>query len=1081
MAAGQLTASWLPAADDTTPNSALRYEVHASTESGFAPTATTLRSQTTGTVSVVITSGLTRGQRHEVRLVAIDQQDARTVSAPLSVLVAETSGTPVPGVAVRTLSSAETAEVRLNELVLATGLNAPAVGSIVASGEGTGFLRRVTGISNAAGRTVLATERVALDEVVSGVQLSASIRLPAVPQQTGSGAPSQVRGLNVSQPASGVTRFEWPEADYVYEAGTVRPPANRQSILSANRPFSGLPTRFDIGPRETMSGAFMQVIAPTRINMETAALVPIQFAINTTRDLVPSGVNNGSASICDVKVEEITGGNMAANSFALNALEVGVLTPTNRETATGRVLGATKSFSITPGANGASEAFYVIRFRATVQDIGDNCRVSSQPGRPLWREQIDFLVYVLVNDNPFPSGEASTEEIEGIVQGSGSLNVRSNATVSFDPVLSYGLASGGSGDDVFVIELEAAPMIDQVLNIRGDVAGRFERNSAFIQPRRFFKVVIAPGGVPIVVSGVFEIELNISGSTTGALIAEETLRIGYQKLSYKMECRRFPLGECVTSSIKEPIAELKVAGQGRAEGRVVVKLVPKMRVKLYEAATAQLTLEAAVAVEAGVEGLVLLNTAFNPDLEIPTIAFDADYRLTKASLTFGATAFLFADLTVFGRQWYVWPSGAVPDAYPTHHPIPLLNSTLAALPGISALEDRAVVNPTNPAAILVRARHENWRNPLFTLIPSMPESFFPWRGWTQPKVMGPLSASRNGYGFVSDSLLPDGQYWVTFTEPGNYIVRVGGFSSWGSWARQYTEITIAVTDANGNGVLDHIEARTIGGLISVASASCSAPVIGQRMTCTVTGNNLPNNILFNATNCSPNQLTVLGGGSGNRQQFACTPLSANQPVIISYSVPGFSGVLPGLPTALTTAGCSLEGILASQTALSSGRAVVCMQTNLGEIVVELFRVEAPVTVSNFLRYVDDGFFTGTIFHRVVPNFVIQGGGYFPGPVEKPATYQPIPLELNPNLSNLRYTVAMARTPAPGSATSQFFINLVDNARLDTVNGGFAVFGKVIYGFSTVDAIGAVPTSNVSFQLLDVPLQNVIVTSIARVP
>jgi hypothetical protein len=893
MAAGQLSASWLPATDDTTPQAAMRYEVHASTEQGFTPSPATLRAQTTGTVSVVVTSGLELGQAHQVRLVAIDQQDARAVSAPLSVLIAETSGTPVPGVAIRALSAQEAPEVRPDSLVLAAGVAAPEVGAIVASAEGVGFLRRVTAVTNTAGQAVVSTERVALDEVVTGVQLSASVRMPAVTQSTPSGAPGQVQGLNVSQPAAGVTRFEWPEAAYTYEAGAVQTPGNRRSIQSANRGLSGLPTRVDISAPETASGSYMRVIAPTRINMETAAVAPILFTVSVPRDHDMSGVRNGAVSVCDVAVQEISGGNMASNSLALSAVEDGVLTPTLRDTSTDRVLTAEKRFNIIPGSNAQSEALYVIRFRATVQDVGDNCRATTQPGRQsAWRDQVDLLLYVLVNDNPFPSGEESNEEIQGIVEGSGSLTVNSSARISFDPVLSYGYAN----DDVYVIELEASPMIEQELSIRADLAGRFEKSAPFIQPRRFFKLVIAPGGVPIVVSGVFEIELNISGSVTGALTATETLRIGYQRLSYKMECRKFPLGECTPSDAKEPIATLTVNGNGEAEGQVVVKLVPKMRVSLYEAATAQVTLEASATVKAGVEGFVVLNTDFNPELEVPNIAFDADYRLTKASLNFGATAYLYADLTAFGKTWYAWPRGATMAAYETHYPVVLLDSTLAALPELSAVSDMSAVNPADLAAILVRASHSNWPNPLYNLIQGTPESFFPWRRWTAPKVKGPLAASPGSYGFVPDPSLPDGHYWVTFTEPGDYVVRVGGFSSWGSWARQYTEVVVTVTDLNGNGVLDHVEARGGGPEITVAGVSCSPPVVGAPMNCTVSGSNLPAAIVFNATNCSPQPMDVVAGGSGSSRSFTCTPLSPGVPVEVSYTVAGFVGLLPTVPT-----------------------------------------------------------------------------------------------------------------------------------------------------------------------------------------
>lgn len=141
--------------------------------------------------------------------------------------------------------------------------------------------------------------------------------------------------------------------------------------------------------------------------------------------------------------------------------------------------------------------------------------------------------------------------------------------------------------------------------------------------------------------------------------------------------------------------------------------------------------------------------------------------------------------------------------------------------------------------------------------------------------------------------------------------------------------------------------------------------------------------------------------------------------------------------------------------------VVVMETTMGTIKIELFPKQAPVTVANFLQYVRDGFYNGLIFHRVIPGFVIQGGGFEPGMKKRP-TRPPIANEANNGLKNKRGTLSMARTMVVNSATSQFFINLKDNPSLDhRANSpylfGYAVFGKVTTGMDVVDKIAAVPT------------------------
>jgi cyclophilin family peptidyl-prolyl cis-trans isomerase len=161
-----------------------------------------------------------------------------------------------------------------------------------------------------------------------------------------------------------------------------------------------------------------------------------------------------------------------------------------------------------------------------------------------------------------------------------------------------------------------------------------------------------------------------------------------------------------------------------------------------------------------------------------------------------------------------------------------------------------------------------------------------------------------------------------------------------------------------------------------------------------------------------------------------------------------------------------------------------IETSKGRIVIELYPDKAPGTVANFLAYADDGFYNGTIFHRVIPGFMIQGGGMTPGLVPK-ATRPPIRNEAAKGLSNQRGTVAMARTNDPHSATSQFFINVVDNAKLDypAFGGGYCAFGRVLEGMSVVDAIAAAPTTTErdergrAFQ--NVPVEDIVIRSITR--
>src|SRR5437879_674187 len=201
---------------------------------------------------------------------------------------------------------------------------------------------------------------------------------------------------------------------------------------------------------------------------------------------------------------------------------------------------------------------------------------------------------------------------------------------------------------------------------------------------------------------------------------------------------------------------------------------------------------------------------------------------------------------------------------------------------------------------------------------------------------------------------------------------------------------------------------------------------------------------------------------------------------------------------LAAAGSSAQQILnqkGQKVKLHAGKnPIVSMKTSMGEIKIELFQDKAPVSVANFLAYVDEKYYDGTVFHRVMQTFMIQGGGFQSGdPIRQKKTKPPIINESTNGLSNDRGTIAMARTPDPNSATSQFFINVVDNKNLNrgaSDPNGYAVFGKVIGGMDVVDKIKQVKTGQapavslageqeITQQFADVPVEKVIITSVRR--
>ncbi len=174
--------------------------------------------------------------------------------------------------------------------------------------------------------------------------------------------------------------------------------------------------------------------------------------------------------------------------------------------------------------------------------------------------------------------------------------------------------------------------------------------------------------------------------------------------------------------------------------------------------------------------------------------------------------------------------------------------------------------------------------------------------------------------------------------------------------------------------------------------------------------------------------------------------------------------------------CLMVGIACAE---AKKNPVVTIETTLGNVKIELFEKEAPLSVKNFLDYTKSGFYSGTIFHRVIPGFMAQGGGFTVDRKQKP-TNAPVKNEAANGLKNDRGTIAMARTSAPDSATAQFFINVVNNNMLNRPNpdgAGYAVFGKVIEGMDVVDKIVSAKTQNVNMVFQNFPETAIVIKSV----
>ncbi len=245
--------------------------------------------------------------------------------------------------------------------------------------------------------------------------------------------------------------------------------------------------------------------------------------------------------------------------------------------------------------------------------------------------------------------------------------------------------------------------------------------------------------------------------------------------------------------------------------------------------------------------------------------------------------------------------------------------------------------------------------------------------------------------------------------------------------------------------------------ISITEVSSDQLVYRKTSVITVKGQNL--NLGFNLSHQGCLKITELSGSTATQKAFSCKIIGAGSvPVVIT----------DGNANSLYSSTVTIP--LAAQPRVTMG-------TSLGNIVFELNPAKAPITVDNFLNYVESGFYVNKIFHRVINDFMVQGGG-FTSDLVQATTQAPIKLEVGNGLSNIRGSIAMARTNVADSATSQFFINVVDNLTLDTSSGGYAVFGKVITGLDVVDKMKIVPTTQ-RMGMQDVPVTNIFINTMVQ--
>ena len=234
---------------------------------------------------------------------------------------------------------------------------------------------------------------------------------------------------------------------------------------------------------------------------------------------------------------------------------------------------------------------------------------------------------------------------------------------------------------------------------------------------------------------------------------------------------------------------------------------------------------------------------------------------------------------------------------------------------------------------------------------------------------------------------------------------------------------------------------------------------GQKTIFKLMGLNLNQDFNVSVSNCEG--LALLPNGSDTEKYLTCTPSAVGTAMMVAKSIDGVQMLIKNFEVP---------------------NPQVKISTNFGDLTVELYPASAPITVNNYLNYVTAKFYSNTLMHRIIPQFVVQGGWLTTSVAEQTGAGNPIVLESNNGLKNTRGSIAMARTSAPNSASTQFYFNLVDNTKLDyqsESSPGYAVFGQILEGLNVIDIMAQISTSTL-YGLANFPTSNVIVKSIVQI-
>lgn len=806
-----VTINWLPAQDDNTPSSQIRYELHASDKADFTPDEKNKIYSVVGKYSAVIENKLTGGKSYYVRLVATDKDGNKTISEPMSVKVSDKdpvvnvnpkptpnptpTPTPTPNPtptpqpdpnqpnvnknkAIIEVPVDKTVKVEEKQIILPKNTEVPKDGGYIVSVDTEQpYLRKVvdSSVDKNTGETKVVTEKASLNEVVEQATISSAFKMSPLPKEIQAGLQTGLIQLK----KDGENTLSWQSNNYSYTAGNASDTTNKTDIAIQ----AGLAK---ITGTNEVSTKAMNISLPKEITLTPKASQNFNVSAKI--------LQGSNAKICEIKfvgIDEVAG--TKANRDRISVTASGGLQ--TKHQANGNILDATQGFKLT--ANDTEPlGSYDVKFQVVGEKSTDNCGGLIDDHK----DTVTMRVH-LVPEEVMPNDEKSSAKSES----KSFFKFSNEVTTTFDPIITFENQIG-INKTYAKMAISATPNINQVFTIETrDAESKIDEQYDLIKPRHFHKVYYA-GSVPVLISGEMTLKMRVTGKATGKVKVTEKLNLGYEQMEYGFEYRD---GNYHTVQKATPNYYFTVHGEGGATAEIEVAVVPSLKVTAYEIATGRIVAEPYLRAVAGVDGHVDYVAGKDPDGYVGQ-GFDADYRLTEAYVSGGLNAYLAANLSVFDKSIVTWPNNANLNDVTKYrdevgkggyYKLELLKDT--KLLGIPYIEQPTVdfntYKPDDSRAILVQGKAED------IILPFYNKALISWQQWTTPRVLNTRSSSQDAV--ITREPSDWSKNWFTPKQAGTYTIRLGGYSSLGSWARQYKDVEIEITDNNNNGIMDYWEER----------------------------------------------------------------------------------------------------------------------------------------------------------------------------------------------------------------------------------------------------------------------------------